>query len=226
MNCIKCNREIPEDSVFCPFCGEKVAAACSACGAELIDDSEFCRFCGAKVEEGAVPATPADKFEWSVLKNGTVSIDEYNRGEKKVVIPSIISGRRVSRISSDSFAGEPLVSITIPESVETIDCWAFSFCKALSSVNIYNGVKIIDEFAFCDCTSLTSINLPDSVTKIGQGAFKGCASLKSITFSENLTEIGKHTFKGCTSLTSINLHDSVKIGKNAFKGTPLEDNFK
>lgn len=201
--CPKCRREIPENSIFCAFCGEKVAAACSACGAELVEGAEFCHICGTRIEESAAPAASADEFEWSVLGDGTVSIVEHIASYRKVVIPSIINGRRVSAIASDSFAGEPLTSVTIPESVEKIEGWAFSFCKSLSSVNIRDGVKEIGECAFYHCKSLTSISIPESVTKIGQAAFKGCKSL-----------------------ASINLPDNVKIDKNAFKGTPLEDKYK
>ena len=201
--CPKCLREIPENSIFCAFCGEKVAASCSACGAELVEGAEFCHICGTRIEESAAPAASADKFEWSVLGDGTVSIVEHIASDRKVVIPSIINGRRVSAIASDSFAGEPLTSVTIPESVEKIEGWAFSFCKSLSSVNIRDGVKEIGECAFYHCKSLTSISIPESVTKIGQAAFKGCKSL-----------------------ASVNLPDNVKIDKNAFKGTPLEDKFK
>lgn len=54
---------------------------------------------------------------------------------------------------------------------------AFEKCSSLSSVTIGNSVTTIENYAFKDCTSLTSIVIPDSVTKIGFAAFSGCSSL-------------------------------------------------
>lgn len=61
MKCLKCNHTIPDDSVFCEFCGSKVDAQntyeessvkkiyCRKCGNELSDNSMFCRRCGEKL---------------------------------------------------------------------------------------------------------------------------------------------------------------------------------
>ena len=47
-----------------------------------------------------------------------------------------------------------LNSITIPNSVEDIDRWAFSGCTNLITIIIGSGIKKIDHYAFSNCKSL------------------------------------------------------------------------
>ncbi len=107
---------------------------------------------------------------------------------------------------------------TIPDSVTSIDSYAFSGCTSLASITIPDSVTSINSSAFRDCTSLTSITIPDSVTSIGNYAFYGCTNLTNITVPNTVTIIDYFAFYGCTSLISITIPDSVtSIGNNAFE---------
>ncbi len=81
---------------------------------------------------------------------------------------------------------------------------AFAGCTSLTSVTIPESVTSIDAGAFYGCSSLASITIPNSVTSIGAEAFAGCYSLASITIPESVTEIGRSAFKGCTGELIIN----------------------
>ena len=72
-------------------------------------------------------------------------------------------------------------SVTIPNSVTTIDDYAFVACIKLTSVTLPYFVTTIGDYAFYQCTGLTSITIPDRVTSIGEYAFKYCTHLTSIT---------------------------------------------
>ena len=72
-----------------------------------------------------------------------------------------------------------VVTIT---SGESIGWSAFSGYTGLTSITIPNSVTSIDGYAFSGCTGLTSITIPDSVTNIGVYAFSGCTGLTSIKF--------------------------------------------
>lgn len=96
-----------------------------------------------------------------------------------------------------------VTSYAIPESVTSIEDYAFSGCSSLTSITLPKGVTEIGNYAFCDCSSLTSITIPEGVTCIGIYTFRNCSSLTSITLPEGVTEIGGDAFRFCSSLTSI-----------------------
>lgn len=48
LKCKSCNKNIPQDAKFCPYCGASTQSYCSNCGKELPKDVAFCPFCGTK----------------------------------------------------------------------------------------------------------------------------------------------------------------------------------
>lgn len=55
---------------------------------------------------------------------------------------------------------------------------AFASCR-LHAVSIPDSVTSIDDYAFKDCTALVSVTIPDSVTAVSKDVFSGCSSLSS-----------------------------------------------
>lgn len=68
--------------------------------------------------------------------------------------------------------------------VKGISDYAFASCKNLVSVTIPDGVESIGSGAFQDCTALKSIVIPSSVAKMGTAAFRNCTSLASVYISD------------------------------------------
>ncbi len=58
--CTGCDKEIPDNSRFCPQCGKPQALNCAGCGHANTAGSRFCAQCGAKLGEAAPVATAAD----------------------------------------------------------------------------------------------------------------------------------------------------------------------
>ena len=138
----------------------------------------------------------------TVIPNGVIIIGAYAFGYcdglTSIAIPdSVIS------VECFAFYDTDLTSITIPDSVTSIGYEAFGCCTSLISITLPDGFTSIDVGIFSGCTSLTSITIPDSVTSIEWSAFDGCTGLTSITIPDSVTSIGDSAFSDCTGLTDI-----------------------
>ena len=109
------------------------------------------------------------------------------------------------------------MSTVIPNTVTSIESFAFCGCTGLTSLDIPNSVISIGYLAFSSCSNLSSVTIPNSVTTIGDAAFQVCSSLTSLEIPNSVTTIGSSAFTCCTSLTSITIPESVaNIGDGAF----------
>lgn len=113
---------------------------------------------------------------------------------------------------------DTLANVTIPSSVNSIGNAAFSGCEELTDIAVPDSVQKLGDFVFSGCTALATAALPDSVTTIGSDTFNGCTSLKEVTLPSN-TNITNRMFYQCSSLENIVIPNSVKkIGAYAFTG--------
>ena len=109
-------------------------------------------------------------------------------------------------------------SYTIPNSVTSIEVYAFRLRTSLASVTIGNGVTGILDTTFYGCSSLISVTIGNSVTGIGSNAFFGCSSLASVIIPNSVTSISVLAFYSCGSLTNLTIPKSVtSIGSQAFE---------
>jgi hypothetical protein len=145
----------------------------------------------------------------------------------------------VESITESFYECSSLVSVTLPQGLQSIGNYAFYGCTSLLSFSMPQGLLSIGDYAFDTCVSMTSIILPDSIQSIGAHAFEGsglteitwpsalasiedytfmnCRSLVSVTLPEGLLSIGISSFDYCLYLPSITLPESLtSIGANAF----------
>ncbi len=123
----------------------------------------------------------------------------------------------VTSIEEWAFGNCEFTSIWIPNSVTRIGDSAFEH-SALTSVIIPNSVINIGDGAFFGCSSLTNITIRDGVKSIGEAAFAYCVSLRYIEIPNSVESIGERAFEDCKGLTGITIHDGVKeIGNEAFR---------
>jgi len=147
-----------------------------------------------------------NKF-YSSEGNGLIEIatDKLHAGFKNTVIPD-----GVKLIGKSAFQGTNVTSISIPDSVITIEAYAFHNCTNLESVTLGSGLTEIDDYAFCS-SGLKSLELPPNITKIGTYAFHECP-IVSLIIPDSVTYLGKGAFSK-TSITSLVIgKGDIKIG--------------
>lgn len=103
-------------------------------------------------------------------------------------------------------------------------------CASLTGLVIPDSVTTIDHYAFMNCTALRTLELGNGITHIYQQAFQNCSSLEVLVFPSALMLLDNHAFGGCTDLRTIEfrgncpLFDSfVFAGVNAHAYYPMDD---
>jgi len=115
-----------------------------------------------------------------------------------------------------------LESVTINYRNDRISIGAFGFCQNLTSVTIPDTIRSIEELAFYGCNKLTTFNF-DNITYIGFGAFQECGKFTTLQFNNNSYFFVSKSFDNCTKLTSISFNDKCVgvIQPNAFVSTGI-----
>lgn len=94
----------------------------------------------------------------------------------------------------------------------------FFECHYLVSVVLPNSIESIGEYAFANCYELNYVEMPSSLETINTRAFENCVSLTSIVLPSLLTEMEVNSFVGCSSLYDIyNLSEiSIREGSDDY----------
>ena len=175
-------------------------------GVTSIGEHAFC-FCSG-LTSVTIPAS-VTTIGWSAFSPCSgllaISVSEANPRYKSV------DGLLLSKDGTSLIQGVN-GDVTIPNSVTSIEDYAFSGCSGLTSVTIGNGVTSIGHDAFSGCSGLTSVTIGNGVTSIGDYAFSSCSRLTSVTIPDSVTDIGWSAFSGCSdSLFDITTIPGVKL---------------
>lgn len=217
------------------------------------ENSEFTPKYFSVVDENGNQYSYKTNSENSVTLTFIYVPDDKKASTTKIVIPSTVTDDDDGKVYTITTVGEGNTShgpttalagwfenglaVEIPDTVITINDYAFYNCDSIESVKIGNNVEYIGETAFYQCYGLTEIDIPDSVRTIGKGAFEKsglkdiiipcdigesafsqCYDLETVIIKEGARTIGKSAFEGCNNLSDVTLSNGVEsLGSFAFR---------
>ena len=144
---------------------------------------------------------------YNITGNNTVEVTysdrDYNTYSGSISVPETVTNNgteySVTTIGVSAFKGSAVTSVSMPESITSIDYDAFYECENLESVTLPESLTTLGSDAFCGCNH-KELTLPSTVTMIESGAFVSNNRFQSIT---------------CNATTPPSLGENV-FGYNAF----------
>ena len=172
---------------------------------------------------GEIP-TDISYFKYAEYEDGTIIITgTYVQLDdlKKVVIPAVIDGKKVTRVGESAFATRyNLEEIVFSGYIVDVQQYAFRDCKTLKTIKLSDCVLRLHEGAFQGCTALTDLSfIKPSVTILGERIFEGCKNLTRVEIPDTVKTIGGYTFLNCVNMTSVKLPAGItEIPNRMFQG--------
>ena len=182
---------------------------------------------------GAASADSCGLFDYRVLDDGSAVITGYRGSGESLAFPESVDGYPVSALgqgfSIRSAGVKNLRSVTIPNTMTTIEPGAFQFAEYLTEIAIAGDHPVL---AFSDgvlydreeqrillylqSNTAEHFDVPDGIRRIENKAFFR-AKLVSVRIPGSVEEIGCESFYQCTRLREAALSEGLKtIETDAF----------
>lgn len=196
---------------------------------------------GLKTECNIEQITPNTRKLYYTSVSGNVVNPKYTSGwGANIISNTYVDGQGVIEFDGDvisvpdnafggsgDYAQPSLVSVILPDSVETIGSSAFRTGmlagKHLKSVYLGTSLKVIGSSAFMYAVFDSGLTIPNTVTEIRGGAFKYAISDGDLVIGENVQTIGNKAFEGCGFSNIYAYTDDCSIGTEAFYANRTSD---
>ncbi len=159
--------------------------------------SETCDVLGHKYENGVCTVCGHVEFwEYSVA-DGKASITGYTGTDTAVIVPDKLEGVPVTAVSAAAFAKNSEIEyVRLPDSVRTIEKYAFLDCEALREVYIGRGAVSAAAGAFSGCSSLAIVCITSQNFTVADSTFQSnderltVVTPQNSATNKNLTKAG------------------------------------
>lgn len=91
-------------------------------------------------------------------------------------------------------------SITLPDTVEEINAYAFWGNPYLEHVALDSNLNSVPSYAFSNCLNLKKVEIPLPVRSIEAKAFEDCVNLELVVLPDSMNNIHDTAFDGCSKV--------------------------
>ncbi len=91
----------------------------------------------------------------------------------------------------------------VPYGIQEIGGFSFSGCYKIETVTLPESIVTIELFAFMNCPSIKEISVGHGLTEIGEKAFYYCDALEKVTLPSTLVYMDEWAMEGCYNLTEL-----------------------
>ncbi len=183
-------------------------------------DSASCSFkiikgSGHTLDDGETFVSRSFNYTVTDSEDHELELVSCNQKLKEVVIPGTVKiggvKYKVTSIGDKAFYKDTTIqSLTIPNSVQSIESYAFYGCTNLKKVRIGKGLEELGASCFRKCTKLEEITLPKSMDEIEKYAFKDCKRLKKLNINaKSVVDIEANAITGTSKKLVINVPNSL-----------------
>lgn len=146
----------------------------------------------------------------------------------KIEIPAKVNNGTadysVTTITQQCFQQCTMSEIVFPNTLTTIEKWAFYGCNNLKSVNFPASLKYLGLTSFQNCKILAEATFNGPVEELCESIFTGCYELAKVVLSDEQTYLPKAMFNNCESLATVNFPSKLdSLANNVFYGNGLTE---
>ena len=139
----------------------------------------------------------------------------YNDKFDNEITLDLSRSKNLKIIGEKAFNISAITSADIPDSVTTIEQYAFNQCFNLANVKLPKNLTEITLYAFAD-SGIESLEIPETVSLIGDHSFYSCNKLKKVIIPHSVITIDKSAFSGSKSLTAVDISGAPTLVGNPF----------
>ena len=130
------------------------------------------------------------------------SAQPWYRLAQKKLIRSIVVNEGVTTIGNYAFHSVHAKFIDLPTTLRSIGTYGLAY-NDFRSLYMPDSVNSVNNYAFYYCQQLTSVHISTALTGLPFCTFYRCTALRTVTVPESVTQIGNHAFGANTALTDI-----------------------
>ncbi len=119
-------------------------------------------------------------------------------------LSNVVWNGNIATIELNAFYGTAFETIDLPNTVTTIESYAFRSMKNLKEFTFPDSVSAVGSYVLADCTSLQKVTIGKGISSLPDKIFSGSSSILELIIPSNVTDISSDIFgeRGLTAYST------------------------